>query len=79
MFCFLICEHMTGFIYFRLNQLRTKIYKTNGQILLTAKAYNGRCIAEWLQSCFEDAMRRDWPDDQDQIPLLWSGLKLRAN
>ena len=59
-----------------LHHVATKIYKKTGQILFTAKAYNGRCIAEWLRSCFERAMTIHLPDDENQIPLLYSGLKL---
>ena len=27
---------------------QTKLYKKNGDVMLTLKAYNGRCVMEWL-------------------------------
>ena len=59
-----------------LHHVATKIYKKTGQISFTSKAYNGRCIAEWLRSCFDRAMTNGFPDDENQIPLLYSCLKL---
>ena len=54
----------------------TKIYKKSGQVLMTAKAFNGRIIAEWLQRCFQEAMTRGLRDDENLIPLVLSCLKL---
>lgn len=54
----------------------TKIYKKSGQVLMTAKAFNGRIIAEWLQRCFQEAMTRGLRDDENLIPLVLSCLNL---
>ena len=53
-----------------------EIYKKSGQTLLTAKAFNGRCISEWLRVCVDEAMHRGVPDDENHIPLLASALIL---
>ena len=55
---------------------RAKIYKKTGQILFTAKAFNSRCLAEWLQRCVQEALQRGLPDDENQLPLLHSALIL---
>ena len=55
---------------------RAKIYKKTGQILFTAKAFNSRCLAEWLQRCVHEALQRGLPDDETQLPLLHSALIL---
>ena len=55
---------------------RAKIYKKTGQILFTAKAFNSRCLAEWLQRCVHEALQRGLPDDENQLPLLHSALIL---
>ena len=34
--------------------VRAKVVKKGGQIMLTAKAYNGRVIVEWLSRCLQD-------------------------
>ena len=36
--------------------MMSKVKKKNGQNLLTAKAYNGRCILSWLSDCLLTAL-----------------------
>ena len=37
-----------------------EVVKKDGEVKLTAKAYNGRCITEWLATVSRDAAAR-WP------------------
>ena len=56
-----------------------KVKKKTGEILLTAKAFNGRVIVMWLNHCLLDAVQRN-PDHQILVltsvamKLGWSGL-----
>lgn len=59
-----------------MERTQAKIYKKGGQILLTAKAWNGRVLAEWLQRCFHELLNRGLPDDENLFPLILSGLIL---
>lgn len=42
--------------YLSIHQMMSKVKKKNGQNLLTAKAYNGRCILSWLSDCLLTAL-----------------------
>ena len=46
---------------------RAKVKKKNGEVLLTAKAWNGRILVMWLNYCLLDAMQRH---PQHEILLL---------
>lgn len=56
----------------------TKLYKKNGDIRLTLKAYNGRCVAEWLSETFYAASRDDQlrAFDVERVPLIAGALTL---
>lgn len=53
-----------------------QVFKKDGSVLWTAKAYNGRVISEWLQRCLTDCFLRsaEYPDVEGQVPLLCSAL-----
>ncbi|CAJ1442588.1 unnamed protein product [Effrenium voratum] len=54
------------------------VMKKDGQCAFTCKAYNGRCVAEWLCACLADAAQRPEMLSQDErLPLL-SSLMLLA-
>lgn len=42
-----------------------ELYRKNGDILLTTKAYNARCIQHWLTACVTDAAQRQHYVNQD--------------
>ena len=46
-----------------------KVVKKGGQIMLTAKAYNGRVILEWLSRCLQDCAKNH---DDERLALLSS-------
>lgn len=53
-----------------LNCNSAKVEKKNGQIIFTAKAFNGRVVLEWISRCMPDLARQN-PDDQ-RLALLAS-------
>lgn len=55
-----------------------KVHKKNGYVLFTTKAYNGRVVTEWLNSCLCEALSRpnEFNDADGEISLLCSCMKL---
>lgn len=52
-----------------------QVIKKGGEILLTAKAYNNRCIMEWLR----DVMQRAYQQSGDpRMPLAYLCMNLDA-
>jgi len=56
----------------------TKLYKKTGDILLTLKAYNGRCVLEWLSETIYTASRHEeyCAHDPDRVFLIAGALTL---
>ena len=47
----------------------TKVLKKDGQIRMTCKAYNGRCVLEWLASCLCCAVRNPNNNTDERLPV----------
>ncbi|CAJ1452458.1 unnamed protein product, partial [Effrenium voratum] len=48
-----------------------KVYKKDGSTMLTAKAYNGRIILQWLSACLSEAAQADhYRAQDDRLPLM---------
>ena len=47
----------------------------------TSKAFNGRCISEWLQRCLSTAILQPaaYPDPEQALPLLLSAMCLGSD
>ena len=48
---------------------RTKIYQKNGDILFVAKAYNGRCIMQWLAEVLA-ALPTQFAETDERMPII---------
>ena len=53
----------------RLPFFMSKVLKKDGQIRMTCKAYNGRCVLEWLAFCLRAATRHHDNDADERLPV----------
>lgn len=61
-----------GYTYLIL-PIRAQVKKKDGQLLMTGKAYNNRCIVEWLH----DVVRRHYQNSGDpRMPAAYLCLTL---
>lgn len=56
-----------------------KVVKKNGQIMFTAKAFNGRVIVEWLAHCTSDLVQQQGAGADGRLALLASCAHLGPN
>ena len=49
--------------------LKTKVLKKDGQIRMTCKAHNGRCVLEWLAYCLRCAVRNPNNNTDERLPV----------
>ena len=56
---------------------QTEVYQRNGDILFSAKAYNGRCILEWLShAVYTASLSPSYVQTDERFVLIAAALTL---
>lgn len=52
----------------------TKLVKSDGEVAFTVKAFNGRCVSEWLAHCAEKAYIDGLARVDSRIPFTYVAM-----